>query len=188
MHRWMPSKTSSAIGAKRKAQSNWCAADWWSYDWCWHVSSAVEMDRAGGWRRRSVACDGWATAKKISNGTSWLSVKRGWFCVILRTTARNIASGPGYWKFFAMWSIFHRSIIRLRYLSCVASDRIMLPCDTEYAGVGGTSRAYSILANIRWDREFASLFSQRILQQGLSGSFALSFYQFLHKLLGQMRS
>jgi hypothetical protein len=37
-------------------------------------------------------------------------------------------------EFFSMWSIFHRSIIRLRYLSCVVPDRIMLRYDTEYAG------------------------------------------------------
>jgi hypothetical protein len=36
------------------------------------------IERAGGGGDLlSVACDGWATAKKISNGTSWLSVKRG---------------------------------------------------------------------------------------------------------------
>jgi hypothetical protein len=38
------------------------------------------------------------------------------------------------------------------------------------------SGAYSILANIRWDRASASLFSQRILKRGLSGSFALLLY------------
>jgi hypothetical protein len=36
------------------------------------------MDRAGRWRSRSVACDdGWATAKKISNGTSYRALKVG---------------------------------------------------------------------------------------------------------------